>query len=60
MIGYNQVDHAVSAIVMSSLKSSAGGLGNGQDKQVTNETCTELHFNIFSPFDSDELLLKAA
>ena len=59
LIAYNQVDRGVSARIMSSLKSSAGGLGDGQDVQSINEACSELQFDIFSPFVLNQLVLKA-
>ena len=58
-IAYNQVSRAVNATIRCSLTSSAGGLGCGQDTQFTHGYCSELQFDIFSPFESDELLLKA-
>ena len=59
LVAYNQVSRAVNATIRCSLTSSAGGLGDGQDTQFTHGYCSELQFDIYSPFESDELLLKA-
>ena len=58
LIAYDQVHNAVNATIDCTLNSSAGGLGEGQVIQHISEGRSELHFNLFSPFDSEDLLLS--
>ena len=58
LIAYDQVSNAVNATVDCSLNSSAGGLGESQVVQHISETCTEFHFNIFSPRKYEDLILS--
>ena len=58
LIAYDQVNHTVNAIVDTSVNSSAGGLDEGQGTQHINEGCTELKFNLFSPLNSEVLMLS--
>ena len=59
LIAYDQVNHTTKATVESSLKSSAGGLGEGQGtQQIIDGECTKLEFTLFSPLDSEELMLS--
>ena len=61
LIAYDQVRHTVNAIIYSSLSSSISGLDKGQAIQhISGATCTELHFNLFTPFESDYLTLTLA
>ena len=57
LIAYDQVNHPINATVESSLNSSAGGLGEGQGTQRIDGECTKLDFTVFSPLDSEELML---
>ena len=57
IVAYDQVYHMVNAIIDSSVNSSAGGLGEGQAIQHINETCTKLDFNLFSPLNTEMLML---
>ena len=58
LIVYDQVNNAVNATVHCSLKSTVGGLGQDQVIQHVNEDCTELQFNLFSPRDTEQLVLS--
>ena len=59
LIAYDQVNHTTKATVESSLMSSAGGLGEGQGtQQIFDGECTKLEFTLFSPLDSEELMLS--
>ena len=58
IIAYDQVHHEVNAIIDSSVNSSAGGLGEGQATQHINEACTKLNFNLFSPLNTELLMLS--
>ena len=55
---YDQVGHTVNATIDSSLNSSAGGLGESQVNQYISGVCTRLNFTLFSPLDSEELILS--
>ena len=55
---YNQVGHTVNATIASSLNSTAGGLGSGEGNQHVSGVCTKLNFTLFSPLDSEELILS--
>lgn len=60
LVAVDQVNHTVSNTnIKSLLKSSQGGLGEGQLIQttLTNDLCTHLNFNIYSPHDYEELTL---
>ena len=57
LIAYDQVYKAVNATIYCSLNSSVGGLGKNQAIQVLNGACTDLQFNLFSPLDSEDLIL---
>ena len=41
------------------LSSVHGGLGEDQSSQNTTESCTDLNFNVFSPHESEKLVLYA-
>ena len=58
---YDQVNHTVSATIQTSLNSTAGGLGEGEQFQHTNYNngCTELQFHLYSPLKSEEISLAA-
>ena len=60
VVAVDQVNHTVAANIITSLSSSSeGGLGEGQQTQTANETCTDLTFNVFSPHDIETLTLYA-
>ena len=57
VVAVDQVNHTVNATIHSSLSSNFGGLGENQLSQNTNEFCTDLSFSVFSPRESEELIL---
>ena len=61
LVAVDQVNHSVAnTTIYSSLLSHVGsGLGKGQMIQVTNDHCTELVFNVYSPNPYEELTLYA-
>ena len=59
LVAIDQVNHLVSATVLSSLKTNESGIGEGQLIQGVCEVCTDLIFNVFSPHDFEELTLYA-
>ena len=58
LIAYDQLSNAVNATIDGSLSSSTGGLGMDQEIQSINKACTELQFTLFSPLDSEDLILS--
>ena len=60
LIAFDQSHRAVNASIHSSLNSSAGGLGEDEDIQQINnlKVCTEVHFNIFSPRNLEQLTMS--
>ena len=59
LVAIDQISNSVSANIISSLASHEGGLGEGQQTQRVGENCTELHFNIFSPHNSETITFHA-
>ena len=60
LVAVDQVNITVpNATIRSSLFSSLGGLGENQLIQSTDNTCTNLTFNVFSPHPSEQLILYA-
>ena len=60
VVAVDQVNHTVEAKIHSSLASRRGHLGDGQQVQHIDNTCTDLNFSIISPVkDSDQLHLYA-
>ena len=56
----DQVNHTLRNVtIRSSLLSKFGGLGENQLSQITNNTCTDLHYEIFSPNVSEHLIMYA-
>ena len=56
----DQVNQTVqNATIRSSLYSKYGGLGENQLSQITTGTCTDLHYEIFSPNTSEQLIMYA-
>ena len=53
LVAVDQVYHMISAYIRSSLSSTEGGLGEDQLLQFTNDNCTELSFQVFSPKKSE-------
>ena len=59
LIALNQVNHLVNATVHSSLSSNLGGLGENQSLQTSVNSCSDMNYSIFSPFDFETLTLHA-
>ena len=55
----DQVNNTILATVRGSLSSQDSGLSEGQLSQNTTGRCTELEYSIFSPHDSERLLMYA-
>ena len=56
LVAVDQVNYTVSSMIITSLGSSRGGLGEDQTLQSSTESCSNLEFNVFSPLDSDDLV----
>ena len=59
LVAVDQADHAVSANIASSLSSTDGGFGENQQTQSVGGSCSELTFNVFSPHDTETIILYA-
>lgn len=59
LVALDQVSHPISATIHSSLFKTGGGLFKGQGVQNTTQACTKLPFNVFSPYDKEELIFYA-
>ena len=59
LVAVDQVNHTVEAEIVSSLSSSAGGFGEGQQTQMVKRRCTDVLFNVFSPFMSETINIYA-
>lgn len=55
----DQTNHTVAARINIFLKSDKSAIGEGQLVQSTGENCTNLHFNLFSTHDQEELIMYA-
>ena len=60
LIALDYVGNPVNAIVHSTLLQSVGHLGDGQTNKITNRTCTEFNFDIFSTNDNEILNMVVA
>ena len=59
LVAVDQVNHTVDAHIISSLSSSEGGFGEGQQIQKVGRNCTDLTFNVYSPHESETINLSA-
>ena len=58
LVAVDQVNHTIpNSTIHSSLSTSVGGLGEDQLIQSTDENCTELTFEVFSPHNKEQLIL---
>ena len=57
LVAVDQVNKTVNFTTITSLTKSVSGMGIGQYEQQTEEACTDLKFNVFSPNRSTELTL---
>ena len=59
LVAVDQVNHPVNATVYSSLNNAGGGFKKDQAIQNTTKACSELNFNLVSPYDKEELIMFA-
>ena len=59
LVAVDQVNHTVDASIISSLSSSNGGFGEGQQTQKVRRNCTELHYSVLSPENIERITLFA-
>ena len=60
LVAVDQVNNTIPNVtIRSSLSSSSGGLGENQLNQSTGVSCTDLSFQVFSPRNSEQLILFA-
>ena len=59
LVAVDNVNHPVSANIISSLLSPEGGFSEGQQTQRVNRNCTSLFFNVFSPHEFETIRLFA-
>ena len=59
LVALDQLSHPVNAMIHSSLFRTGGGLLKGQGMQNITNACTEVTFNVFSPYDKEELIMYA-
>ena len=59
LVAVDQVNHTLASNVTAFLSSNRGGLGEGQQYQSIENMCTNLSYNVFTPHNSEELLLNA-
>ena len=57
LVAIDQVGNPLDADIISSLTLSEGGLSEGQHSQKVGHNCTDLTFNVFSPHDSEMIVL---
>ena len=58
LVAVDQLNNTIpNATIHSSFNSTESGLGEGQLIQRTSEACTDLTFSVFSPYQSEELIL---
>ena len=59
LVAVDQVQNVISATIHSLPKSNKSGVGEGQLIQNIADSCTNLTFNVFTPKESEELILYA-
>ena len=59
LVAVDQVNHTVDTTITSSLSSSRGGLGEGQQTQTARRNCTNITLIVFSPHASETINLFA-
>ena len=59
LVAVDQVNHSVDANIISSLSSQDGGFREGQQIQSVGRNCTDLTFNVVSPYDLETINLFA-
>ena len=59
VVAVDQVNITVDANITTSISSSDGGFGEGQQTQSVGKKCTDLTYNVFSPHDNETINLFA-
>ena len=59
VVAVDQVNNTVDANIITSISSSDGGFGEGQQTQSVGRNCTDLTYNVFSPHDNETINLYA-
>ena len=59
VVAVDQVNNTVDANITTSISSSDGGFGEGQQTQSVGRNCTDLTYNVFSPHDNEIINLFA-
>ena len=59
LVAVDHVNHTLNATIHSSLSLKVGGLHEDQTIQDVTDSCTNLTFNVFSPYHSVKLILYA-
>ena len=59
VVAVDQVNNTVDANITTSISSSEGGFGEGQQTQSVRRNCTDLTYNVFSPHDFETINLFA-
>ena len=59
VVAVDQVNNSVDANIITTLSSSDGGIGEGQQTQSIRSNCTDLTYNVFSPHDNETISLYA-
>ena len=59
VVAVDQVNNTLYANISTSISSSDGGFGEGQQTQNVGTNCTDLTYNVFSPHDSETINLFA-
>ena len=59
VVAVDQVNNTIDAKIITTLSSSDGGIGEGQQTQSVRSNCTDLTYNAYSPHDSETINLYA-
>ena len=59
VVAVDQVNNTVDANITTYISSSDGGFGEGQQTQSVGRNCTNLTYNVFSPYDDETINLFA-
>ena len=59
VVAVDQVNNTVDANIITTISSSDGGIGEGQQTQSVGTNCTDLTYNLYSPHDSETINLYA-
>ena len=59
VVAVDQVNNTVDTKIITTLSSSDGGIGEGQQTQSVRSNCTDLTYNVYSPHDNETINLYA-